>query len=357
MFRRPGSVRCFGSALFVDGRSTPSMVLRSGRTKRRGWRRLIAALGVVFGLQSVGAVDRLNADHAGHNPAKTARSSASAVRVVGPITLHGRHHERLSVAQGSVSSGAPQVKSRFKVSLPQDDTTLLIEGRPIEATGKSREFETPPLEPGKRYEYELTAEWQPNTYTVITRNLTVQFTAGDEVTVDLTTDDPNDRARIRYVPTPDHLVKAMIELAKITKDDVVYEPGCGDARITIAAVRAGASRGVGIDIDRDRVAESKANVRAANLEDQIEIRLGDALDIHDLSNATVVFLYMGDEFDLLIRPILWKQLKVGARVVSHRFTMGHWKPDETIDMTLDDGPEYLHLWTITNEVKERIENK
>ena len=66
------------------------------------------------------------------------------------------------------------------------------------------------------------------------------------------------------------------------------------------------------------------------LQDKIEIRLGDALDIKDLSDATVVFLYMGEEFDVLLRPILWKQLKVGTRIVSHRFRMGDWMPDETI---------------------------
>ena len=94
-------------------------------------------------------------------------------------------------------------------------------------------------------------------------------------------------------------------------------------------MRAGASKGVGIDIDAERVADANTNVRSAQLEDRIEIRLGDALDIKDLSDATVVFLYMGEHFNLLLRPSLWKQLKVGTRVVSHRFTMGDWSPDRT----------------------------
>jgi hypothetical protein len=126
----------------------------------------------------------------------------------------------------------------------------------------------------------------------------------------------------------------------------LYEPGCGDARITIAAVKSGPSQGVGIDIDRRGSAESRARVKEADLENKVEIRLGDALDIQDLSTATVVFLCTwATTFNLLIRPILWKQFKVGARVVSHRFTMGDWKPGKTVSVTSEFGGEYeLHLW-------------
>jgi hypothetical protein len=102
------------------------------------------------------------------------------------------------------------------------------------------------------------------------------------------------------------------------------------------------------------VTEAKANVKAAGLADKIDIRLGDALDIKDFSDATVVMMYMGDEFNALIRPVLWKQLKVGTRVVSHRFTMGDWKPDRTVTVKGEDGDEYLlHLWTITEDAKKR----
>jgi uncharacterized protein (TIGR03000 family) len=217
-----------------------------------------------------------------------------------------------------------------------------------------RTFESSELERGRTYTYKFTARWSPNTYTVITRNATVQFKGGDPVTVDLTKDDPNDRARIRYVPTPDAIVGEMIALAGVTKNDVVFEPGCGDARITIAAVKAGARRGVGIDIDEERVSESRKNVQAAGLRDRIQIRLGDALDIKDLSDATVVFLYMGDEFGKLIQPLLMKQLEVGTRVVSHRFTLGDWTPDETVTV-IDLGiPYQLHKWTVTDAVKARV---
>jgi uncharacterized protein (TIGR03000 family) len=259
----------------------------------------------------------------------------------------------LSRGQTPVAA-ATATRAHFDVTVPRNDAVLLVDGAAAQPTGWERVVESGPLEQGKRYQSTFTVMWRPNGYTVLTRTKTISFTAGETVSVDLTRDEGNDRAEVRYVPTPDYVVGEMVKLASITPDDVVYEPGCGDARITIAAVRAGAKRGVGIDLDAARVAESRANVTAARLGDRVEIRQGDALDIKDLSDATVVFLYMGDEFDMLIRPILWRQLRVGARVVSHRFVMGDWVPDTTVN--IDDGGNYeLHLWTITEEVKKRAE--
>ena len=121
----------------------------------------------------------------------------------------------------------------------------------------------------------------------------------------------------------------MLELAAITKDDVVHEPGCGDARILIAAMRAGAKKGVGVDIDPDLAEVSYDRVKAAGLADRVEIYWGNALDV-DMSEATVVFLFMGDGFNREIRPKLWEQMPVGARVVSNDYAMGDWKPDKTV---------------------------
>lgn len=250
-------------------------------------------------------------------------------------------------------AAAQAAKARLTVTLPQEEAQVFVNGVEIVGSGASRVFETPPLEPGRLIEYTVVVEWRPNNYTVLTRTRTISVRAGDAVAVDLSRDDPNDRAKVRYVPTPPEIVDKMIELARITPADVVYEPGCGDARVLIAAVRAGARRGVGIDIDPERVGESMRNVADAGLTDRIEIRLGDALDIKDLGNATVVFLYMGNEFNRLIRPILWRQLNVGARIVSHRFTMGDWAPDTTVQVTgADDDTYELHLWTITEAVKK-----
>jgi uncharacterized protein (TIGR03000 family) len=243
------------------------------------------------------------------------------------------------------------------VTVPADDAELVANGVAIGGTAASRTFDTPPLREGT-HQYTFTATWMPNTYTTMTRSKTVSFRAGEPVTVDLTIDDPADRVRVIYVPTPVDVTAAMVDLARVGPDDVVYEPGCGDARITTAAIRAGARRGICIDIDPVRARESKANVEAAGLADRIDVREGDALDVKNLSDVSVVFLYMGDHFNLLIRPVLWRELKVGSRIVSHRFTMGDWKPDQTVSVAGELGGFYeLHLWTITEEIKRSLASR
>ena len=237
-------------------------------------------------------------------------------------------------------------------TMPTPESELQIDGTTIPGTGVSRTFESPPLAPDLTYRYQVVAKWAPNTYTRMTRTKTVSFRAGDRLILDLSRDDPGDRVVVQYVPTPEPIVAEMVRLAGITATDVTYEPGCGDARITIAAVKGGARRGVGVDLDPERVKESRANVAAAGLADKIDIRLGDALEQPDLGSMTVVFLYMGDHFNMLIRPYLWKQLPVGARVVSHRFLMGDWKPDKTVTVNDEYGLPYdVHLWTITEAHK------
>lgn len=260
----------------------------------------------------------------------------------------------LAVAVQPAGRVAAEVRSRVTVMLPDEEAELLVQDQLVPGQGSSRTFETPPLEAGRWYEYVLVARWRPNGYTQLTRRKAIHFRAGEAIVADLTQSDPSDRAKVIYVPTPQEIAEAMVRVAGIRPDDVVYEPGCGDARVLIAAVKAGARRGVGIDIDPERVAESRANVKAAGLDGRIEIRLGDALE-QDYSEATVVFLYMGDEFNKLIRPLLWSQLRVGARVVSHRFTMGDWLPDKTVNTSgfEEGGPYEIHLWTITEEVKRR----
>ena len=256
---------------------------------------------------------------------------------------------------GPVQAPAPAtLRTLMTITVPAADAELEIDGQAIAGIGISRTFETPPLAVDRRYQYKVVAKWRPNTYTNMARTKVVEFRAGERLTLDLSVDDPSDRVVVSYVPTPDFVAMAMVKLAGVTADDVTYEPGCGDARITIAAVKSGARRGVGVDLDPQRVKESRANVQAAGLSDRIEIREGDALEQPDLGSMTVVLLYMGDHFNMLIRPYLWKQLPVGARVVSHRFLMGDWKPDKTVTVTDDYGLPYdLHLWTITDAHKRQ----
>ncbi|HEU4693932.1 MAG TPA: TIGR03000 domain-containing protein [Vicinamibacterales bacterium] len=247
--------------------------------------------------------------------------------------------------------------SRISVTLPADDAVLVVNGETIRGDGASRTVETVPPNAGA-HRYTLTVTWEPNTYTKMTRTKTIELRAGETVSVDLAVDDPTDRVRVIYHPTPADVAEAMVTLAAVGPDDVVYEPGCGDARITTAAIRAGARRGICIDIDPDQAFESKTNVELAGLADRIDVREGDALDVKDLSDVSVVFLYMGDHFNMLVRPVLWRELKVGSRIVSHRFTMGDWTPDRTVAVSSDQGGIFeLHLWTITEEIKQKLASR
>ena len=259
--------------------------------------------------------------------------------------------------QAPAVQSAPTVERRSAsvvVLVPTEDAELVVNDSPIGGSGLSRTFETASLPRGtQRYTFSVT--WAPNGYTKMTRSKTVELRGGEAVRVDLTVEDPADRVRVIYVPTPYDISAKMVELAKVGPRDVVYEPGCGDARITIAAIKAGARRGICVDIDPDRAKESKANVAAAGFANRIDVREGDALDVKQLSDVTVVLLYMGEHFNMLIRPVLWRELPIGARIVSHRFTMGDWEADDSITVTSDQGGSYeLHVWTITKEIKQRL---
>jgi uncharacterized protein (TIGR03000 family) len=239
---------------------------------------------------------------------------------------------------------------RLKVLLPRDDAQLTIEGKATEKTGKVRDFDSPPVEVGTKFQYTLVATIKPNNYTTIVRTRKIVVTGGENYDVDLRENDPKtpDDITIRFVPTPPEVVEAMLTLAKVGKDDVVYDLGCGDGRMVIAAVKkGGAKKGVGIDIDQERVDESKENVKREGVEDRVEVRKGDVLKVKDISDASVIMLYMGNEMNEALRPILQKQLKPGSRIVSHRFLMGDWKPDKSETITGADGIKYdIHLWTI-----------
>jgi uncharacterized protein (TIGR03000 family) len=252
-----------------------------------------------------------------------------------------------------------KVKSKIKVTVPVDDAELKIEGKDTKTPEKTpavREFETPEINAGALYEYTFSATWRPNNYTVLTRTKTVEFKGGDDVVADLTKVDPKnpDKAVIRWVPTPDDVVAEMVKLAAVKDGDVVYEPGPGDGRVLIAGVKAGAKKAVGIELDAKKVQEAKDNVKKAGLEKQITIIEGDALKDRDYGEASVVFLYMGNEFNNLLRPILEKQLKPGTRIVSHRFVLGDWAPDRSITVMGADGDEYrLHLWIVKDAKKPK----
>ncbi|HET9478619.1 MAG TPA: class I SAM-dependent methyltransferase, partial [Pyrinomonadaceae bacterium] len=129
---------------------------------------------------------------------------------------------------------------------------------------------------------------------------------------------------VPYVPTPQNVVDEMLKLAKVTKDDVVYDLGCGDGRLVITAVKKfNAKRGFGVDIDPQRITESNANAKAAGVTDRVEFAVQDLFQT-DLKDATVVTLYLLPEVNLRLRPKLLNELQPGTRVVSHSFDMGDW---------------------------------
>ena len=147
-----------------------------------------------------------------------------------------------------------------------------------------------------------------------------------------------------FVPTPYEVVNRMLTLAEVTSDDVVYDLGSGDGRIVIEAAQRFGARGVGIDIDPQRIAEANANAERAGVQHLVQFIEQDALTV-DVSEATVVTLYLLSSSNMKLRPLLTKALPVGARIVSHAFSMGDWEPD-VLDKFEDElgNTRSLYLW-------------
>jgi len=155
---------------------------------------------------------------------------------------------------------------------------------------------------------------------------------------------PRDPDLAPYIPTPQEVVNRMLELAEVTTTDIVYDLGSGDGRIPITAAKRYGARGVGIDFDPQRIAESNANARREGVTDRVEFILGDALQA-DVSDATVVTLYLLSSSNIKLRPILTRQLSPGTRIVSHAFDMGDWLADRVeIFKDYRGNPRTLYLW-------------
>jgi SAM-dependent methyltransferase len=151
------------------------------------------------------------------------------------------------------------------------------------------------------------------------------------------------RLDVPYVPTPQDVVDRMLAVAKVGKDDVVYDLGCGDGRIVVTAASRFGARGVGIDINPERIAEARTNAKKAGVAQRVDLRVANLFDT-DLSPATVVTLYLLPNINVKLRPQLWRQLRVGSRVVSHAFDMGaDWPPEQTVDAS----GRTIYMWTIS----------
>ena len=171
------------------------------------------------------------------------------------------------------------------------------------------------------------------------------------------TSQPKHQLDVPYVPTTEEAVKAMLKLADVKKTDVVYDLGCGDGRIVIAAAKEYGAYGVGIDINPERIQEAEGNAKKAGVEKLVRFEENDLFgaDIHE---ATVVTLFLLNSVNLKLRPKLLRDLKPGTRIVSNTFDMGDWKPDKEFTLGDDsDGDDFglshkFFLW-IVPERKEK----
>ncbi len=146
------------------------------------------------------------------------------------------------------------------------------------------------------------------------------------------------RPEVPYVPTPEDVVAEMLKMANVGEDDILYDLGCGDGRIVITAAKEFGCRGVGIDIDPARIQESKINASNAGVTDKVEFFQMDLFDA-DISEATVVTLYLLSRVNLRLRPKLFQELRPGTRIVSHDFSMGEWQPERS--SVLEEKVDYV----------------
>ncbi|HEY8506740.1 MAG TPA: class I SAM-dependent methyltransferase [Steroidobacteraceae bacterium] len=148
-------------------------------------------------------------------------------------------------------------------------------------------------------------------------------------------------AQVPYVRSPENVVKRMLEVARVNERDIVYDLGSGDGRIVIMAAKRYGARGVGIDIDPERIAESNANAQKAGVADRVRFIEQDLFDA-DISEATVVTMYLVPHINLKLRPKLFAELRPGTRVVSHNYDMGDWKPQRVERV----GTHTIYYWVI-----------
>ncbi len=146
---------------------------------------------------------------------------------------------------------------------------------------------------------------------------------------------------IFYVPTPYDVVDAMLVVANVGPSDIVYDLGSGDGRIVISAARDYGATGVGVEIDPKYITMAKLNAMEANVTDKVNFIQDDLFEI-DFTEATVVTLYLSDDINLRLRPILLNDLQPGTRIVSHEFTLGDWEPEESLNV----GGHRVYYWVV-----------
>ncbi|MGE0363779.1 MAG: cyclopropane-fatty-acyl-phospholipid synthase family protein [Vicinamibacterales bacterium] len=184
--------------------------------------------------------------------------------------------------------------------------------------------------------------------TALLLSCTVLAAAPSQTTTARRPDAPN---LAPYVPTPQEVVDRMLALANVTKADVVIDLGCGDGRIPITAAKVFGARGIGVDIDPQRIAEANANARREGVAHLVTFKLENALTT-DVSSATVVTTYLLSASNLKLRPVLTRALKPGTRIVAHNYGFGDWSPEKTETFT-DNAKtrRTIYLWTADGIVR------
>ena len=150
---------------------------------------------------------------------------------------------------------------------------------------------------------------------------------------------------VPYEPSAPAVVQVMLDMAQVQARDVVFDLGCGDGRVVIAAVRERGARGVCVDIDPERIADARANAEKAGVAERIEF-LNQDLFQTDISQATVVMLFLWPEVNLRLRPKLQRELKAGTRVVSHFHNMGGWRPSQVMRVMVEQRSHPVYAWTM-----------
>ena len=162
----------------------------------------------------------------------------------------------------------------------------------------------------------------------------------------LAQEDLESKKIVPYVPTPQEVVEKMLDMAQVKKNDVVYDLGSGDGRIVVTAAKKYGVKAIGFEIDPERIKESLENIRKAGVGNLVEIRQQDIRTV-DLSPASVVTMYLLPDVNLMMRPLVWSQMKPGSRVVSHDFEMGDWKALKTEQIKDFSGWDHtLYLWRV-----------
>jgi uncharacterized protein (TIGR03000 family) len=296
-----------------------------------------------------------------------------------------------------LSQANPNTQPAYlRVRLPAG-AELLVDGTRTKQTGSERIFQTPPLELGKRYVYNLKAIWKEDGKEVV-REKVARVRAGQETAIDLNepatikdekkadapeipagkekavpepakkeepekkaeaaADAPKDAKQPRkpkrepdifFLPTPQAVVDKMLEMAQIKKGDVVYDLGCGDGRIVVTAAKKYGVKATGFDIDPERVKDSNENVKKNHVENLVTIKEADIFEL-DLSPASVVTLYLLPELNVKLMPQL-RKLKPGSRIVSHDFAMDGAQPVKVEHLKVkndrgEDSEHTIYMWVV-----------